>query len=151
MNFNTVKSVAELRQQGSLEEVIASLNEQMHPFKVQEHIDTFESLWPFVQRAKQVERYEPDSFFVSKKHEYTFYLTQLRDTKDIRRLIGLKDEYFEPENINKAKKWYKTISLILKASSVSQPVPSDVTAEAQTKLTGYINNIKRDLDRFKKV
>lgn len=151
MNFNTINSGAELKKLGSLEEVIASLNEQVHPFKVQDDVDDFESLWPFVQRAKKIELYEPDSFFVSKKHEFAFYLTQLQDNKEIRRLIGLKNEYFEAGNLKKTRKWYFRISRILKASSVSKPVQGDVTAEAQTKLAGYFNNIKNDLDRFKKV
>ncbi|MEZ9702178.1 hypothetical protein AB4455_26285 [Vibrio sp. 10N.261.46.E12] len=134
MNFNKIYSVEQLTELGPLEKVITALNQAMTPFEVPRDVSSHEALLPFVIRAKKIELYEPESFFVSKKHEYVYYLTQHTDARQRKKKLGIKDDFYDEEFKKEAKKWYLRVSTILKASSEHQAIPESIIAKAQHKL-----------------
>jgi len=134
MNFNKVYKIEDLQALGPIEEIIEHLNQAMIPFEVSAHIATYEDLLPFVIRAKQIEHYEPDSFFISKKHEYIYYLTEHADARQRKKKLEIKDDFYREDYKKEASKWYKRICVILKTSSVNHPIEDSVLTEAQNKL-----------------
>ncbi|MFT6905969.1 MAG: hypothetical protein ACJAS1_002632 [Oleiphilaceae bacterium] len=134
MNFNTIYTAEQLTNLGPLEKVITTLNQVMTPFEVPREVSSYEALLPFVIRAKKIERYDPGSFFVSKKHEYVYYLTQHADAPQRKRKLGIKDDFYDEAFKKEAVKWYLRVASILKASAEHQPIQESVIAAAQRKL-----------------
>ena len=134
MNFNKIYKIEDLQALGPIDQIIKHLNQAMTPFEVPAHIATYKDLLPFVIRAKQIELYEPDSFFISKKHEYIYYLTEHADARQRKAKLGIKDDFYREAYKKEASKWYKRICVILKTSSVNHPIEDSVLTKAQHKL-----------------
>lgn len=135
MNFNKVYTIDDLVKLGTVEEIIRELNESMTPYVVAGDVTTYELLLPYVKRAKQTERFVPTEFFVSRKHELIYILTQHGDGKERKQKLGCKDKYFKKENRREASKWYRDIANSLEAESKTNAPSDDIIKQAFQKLT----------------
>ena len=135
MDIDNVKKIEELKSIGSITDVIELLNQKNKPFKVDGNVVSYESLLPYTysKRAGKVEEYVPSKFFVSKKHEYIYYLTQHGSGKERLNKLGFKEEFLDGDK-KEFKRWYKRVSIILEANSSYQVSNDDITKQAFQKL-----------------
>jgi hypothetical protein len=135
MKIYEAKTIEDLKSIGSVSEIILLLNQKMAPYKVDESIDSYADLLPYTysKRSSRIEKYIPSDFFVSKQHEYIYYLTQHCDGAERLRKLGFKVEFVKGDKKH-FKRWYKKISHVLKANSDFNTLNDDITKLAFQKL-----------------
>ena len=135
MNIDQAKTIADLKSIGSITEIIELLNQKMNPFKVDDNVESYEDLlaYTYSKRAGKVEEYVPSDFFVSKKHEYIYYLSQHSNGKERLNKLGFKKEFIKGDK-KEFKRWYKKISLVLQANSDCKVSNDNITKQAFQKL-----------------
>lgn len=135
MEIDEVKTIEDLESIGSVSEIIFLLNQKMMPYRVDENIDSYEDLLPYTysKRRSKIEKFIPSDFFVSKQHEYIYYLTQHHDGEERLEKLGFKDEFVKGDKKD-FKRWYKKISHVLMANSNLNSSDDDITKLAFQKL-----------------
>lgn len=141
MKIDEAKTIEDLKHIGSVSEIILLLNQKMTPYRVDESIDSYDDLLPYTysKRRSRIEKYIPSDFFVSKQHEYIYYLTQHSDGEERLAKLGFKDEFVKGDKKD-FKRWYKKISLVLKANSDLNAANDDITKLAFQKLESIKRN-----------
>ena len=120
---------------GSVQEIIEALNKSMVPFSVDVSVDSYDGLLPYVIRAKKTERFEPTEFFISKRHELIYILTQHSHGAERKEKLGCRKEYFEPENNKKARNWFNKLAKTLNAQSKTNAPSDDIVKLAFQRLS----------------
>lgn len=107
-DLKKLKSVEELKQFGSVTEIVQLFEKIVFPLRV--HAESYEELFEvlLLLREKWVDMC--DGFFCSKQKEFTFYLTKL-EGKQRNHLIGLTDDLFEDKAL--LKNWYRNLTKII--------------------------------------
>lgn len=147
MKIHEAATIADLKSIGSISEIKSLLNQKMKPYRVDESVNSYEELllYTYSKRMDKVETYTPSEFFLSKKHEYIYYLTQHCDGKERLEKLGFKKEFVEGDKKD-FKRWYRKIAHILKANSDSDVSSDNITKQAFQKLESIKStfNIKFD-------
>jgi hypothetical protein len=135
MKIDEAKKIEDLESIGSVSEIISLLNQKMTPYKIDESVDSYCDLLPYTysKRRTRIEKYIPSNFFVSKQHEYIYYLTQHSDGEERLEKLGFKDEFVKGDKKD-FKRWYKKISHVLNANSDLNASNDDITKIAFQKL-----------------
>jgi hypothetical protein len=103
MDINDIISSNDIKQLGTIEELIKIINSFMQPFVL--NVQTYEELYDAINFIKKNIKLS-DEIFCSKEKEYLFYLTVL-DGEQRNKLLGITDIHYEDKD--KAKRWYKKI------------------------------------------
>lgn len=109
-NIRNIKNIEELKNLGSIEEIITTIEELIQPIKIK--ATSYEELLECIQtlQCKWID-FQEDEFFKSEESKYLFCLTKV-DGKKRNQVIGLTDELYDDKD--KAKNWYWRIVKIIR-------------------------------------
>ena len=109
-NIKNITSVEELKKLGSLEEIIATIEEIIKPIQIK--VASYEQLLDYIKvlQCKWMD-FQDDEFFKSQESKYLFCLTEV-DGKRRNEVLGLTDDVNDDKD--KAKKWYRNIVKIIR-------------------------------------
>ncbi len=109
-NIKSVKNIEELKEFGSVDDIIAIIEKVMKPIKIK--AESYEELLEYIKvlQCKWAD-FQEDEFFKSEESKYLFCLTKV-DGKRRNEVIGLTDDLYDDRD--KAKKWFRNIVTIIR-------------------------------------
>lgn len=109
-NIKNITNAEELKNLGSVEDIIAIIEEIIKPIQIK--VTSYEDLLEYIKvlRCKWID-FQDDEFFKSQESKYLFCLTEV-DGKRRNEAIGLTDDLYDDKD--KAKKWYRNIVKIIR-------------------------------------
>jgi hypothetical protein len=102
MEIKNILSVADLRDRGSISDLVKKLCYLISPLKVE--AKTYEELFEIVSLVQKNWLPLAKGPFISRQAEVIFYLTKL-EGKQRNDALGMSDEIYE--DLEKAKEWYR--------------------------------------------
>ncbi|WP_143707383.1 hypothetical protein [Uliginosibacterium sp. TH139] len=104
-NIGKVKSVDELRELGDLSTLVDILEKDIDPLRV--NVSSYDDLFSVVLKLRRNWLPYIKGPFVSKRHEYIYYLTRL-EGKQRNIALGITDRLYEDKSA--AKRWFRKIA-----------------------------------------
>lgn len=108
MELEKIKSVEDLRNAGSISKLVKKIKSLIRPLTIE--ANTYDELFKIVCCLQKNWLPLVKGPFISKQAEFVYYLTQL-EGKQRNVALGITDDLYE--DVAKAKKWYKKLSLLV--------------------------------------
>lgn len=108
MKFQSVQSIEDLKQLGSIKDLVEQLQKLVTPLKVE--AKTYEEVFEIVCTLQKSWLSFAKGPFISKQAEYVYYLTQL-EGKQRNDAIGITDQHYD--DLAVAKKWFKELAQLV--------------------------------------
>lgn len=136
IKLKTCTSVKLLREIGTIEDIVKSINKEIQPLIVK--ATTYEELYEAVKKLNHHWCATNDDYFKTENLKYIFALVYMSGTERSK-IINLTDDLFRDGN--KAKKWYH---------SIAKKIHPDLNNEQAEEAEEAMKELKIIYDRMKK-
>lgn len=121
MEFEKIQSVEDLRNAGSISDLVVRLQSLVTPLTIT--ANTYDELFEIVSCLQKNWLPLAKGPFISRQAEFVYYLTKLEgNQRNI--AIGITDDHYE--DTSKAKKWFKQLSQLVHPDKGGDPAAFNV-------------------------